>query len=416
MDKYFKRIMDNILEEELEVFGAVLLTGPKACGKTTTAALLSKSALYMQDPDKKESYLELAKIKPSRLLDGETPRLIDEWQMAPQLWDAVRFSVDLKNKTGLYILTGSTAVDESKISHSGAGRIARVMMRPMSLYESLDSNGSVSLKEIFDGKHEIEGKSNLSIEKISNLIVRGGWPSAINKSSKAAMRLVSAYCDTIASSEIQTVDGKKRDKEKTKSLLRSLARLTGSMATETTILDDVVAHHASMHRNTLSDYINALKQLYIIDDVPAWSPKLRSKTQIRTSNKRYFVDPSIAASMLKTSPENLFSDMNTFGLLFESLVIRDLKIYTHAIGGNVFHYHDRSGLEADAVIHLDDGRWGLVEVKLGTVDIDKAANNLLTISNKIVGKPSFLMIVTGADYVYKRKDGVLVVPIGCLKN
>lgn len=419
MNKYISRIMDKVIKYELEAFGAVLITGPKWCGKTTTAKQIAKSVLYMQHPDKKKSYLTLAEIQPSKLLEGEKPRLIDEWQMAPQLWDAVRFDVDTKSETGLYILTGSTTIDESRISHSGAGRISRIKMRTLSLFESSDSNGTVGLEDLFDGKDKVEGVSNLNIENIANLIVRGGWPGNLTKPLKSAMRSIKGYCDIIATSEIKTVDGVKRNAETTKNILRSLARHTSLPVSDATILKDIKVNSSSIHRNTLSDYLNALKKLYIIDDLQAWSPKLRSKTIIRTSNKRHLIDPAIAASMLKASPEDLIYDMNTFGLLFESLVVRDLRIYSQAIGGSVFHYRDNTGLEADAVIYLDDGRWGLIEIKLGDNLIDSAAENLKKLKDRIdtniLNEPSFLMIITGTGYAYKRKDGVLVVPIGCLK-
>jgi len=419
MDNYISRIMDKVIEYELEAFGAVLITGPKWCGKTTTAKQITKSVIYMQHPDKKESYLTLAGIQPSKLLEGEKPRLIDEWQMAPQLWDAVRFDVDIKNESGLYILTGSTTIDESEISHSGAGRISRIQMRTMSLFESLDSSGSVGLENLFDGNNDVSGISTLGIEDLAKLIIRGGWPENLKKSLKAAMRSVKGYCDIIATSEIKTVDGVKRNEETTKSILRSLARHTSSTASDATILKDIKVNNSSIHRNTLSDYLSALKKLFVIEDLQAWSPKLRSKTIIRTSNKRHLIDPAIAANMLNASPEDLIYDMNTFGILFESLVVRDLRIYAQAIGGTVFHYRDNTGLEADAVIHLDDGRWGLVEVKLGDSLIDEAADNLIKLKNRIdtnmLNEPSFLMIVTGTGYAYTRKDGVLVVPIGCLK-
>jgi len=419
MIEYINRIMDNVIKYELEAFGTVLITGPKWCDKTITAKQIVKSVLYMQHPDKKESYLTLAGIHPSKLLEGEKPSLIDEWQMAPQLRDAVKFDVDMKNGTGLYILTGSTTIDESKISHSGAGRISRIKMRTMSLFESLDSNGSVGLEDLSNGKNEIDGTSNLDIEDIAELIIRGGWPGNFKKTIKVAMRSVEGYCDIITTSEIKTVDGVKRNEETAKSILRSLARNTSSTASDATILSDVKVNNTSIHRNTLSDYLNALRKLFVIEDLPAWSPKLRSKTIIRTSNKRHLIDPAIAANMLKASPKDLIYDMNTFGLLFESLVVRDLRIYSQAIGGSVFHYRDNTGLEADAVIHLDDGRWGLIEVKLGNNLIDEAAENLKKLKDRIdtnrIKEPSFLMIVIGTGYAYKRKDGVLVVPIGCLK-
>jgi predicted AAA+ superfamily ATPase len=340
--------------------------------------------------------------------------------MAPQLWDAVRHHVDLKDKPGLFILTGSTTVDYKKIFHSGAGRISRIMMRTMSLFESLDSNGSISLEDLFNGKHDIQGISKLGIKDIAGLIVRGGWPGTIGKYPKIATRQISSYCDIVSTVEIQTVDGKKRDEEKTRSILKSLARHTSTTANEKTILEDVSAKHSSMHRNTLSDYINTLKKLYIIDDLPAWSPKLRSKSIIRTSDKRHLIDPAISACLLNASSDDLLFDMNTFGLLFESLVVRDLRIYAQAIGGTLFHYRDNTGLEADAVVHLHDGRWGLIEVKLGATSIDAAAANLIKLKEKIntteMHEPSFLMIVTGTEFAYKRDDNVLVVPIGCLKN
>ncbi len=420
MIKYLNRIIDTVLEQELKAFGAVLITGPKWCGKTTTAKRIANSVLYMQNPDRKESYMSLADLQPSLLLRGDNPRLIDEWQMAPQLWDAIRFDIDSRNKTGLYILTGSSTIDEDKISHSGAGRISRMKMRTMSLYESLDSTGQVSLIDLFDANHDIEGLSELDVKDIAKLIVRGGWPGNIDKPLNIARRSIEGYCDIITTSEIKTVDGIKRDEAKTRNVLRSLARHTSSTATNATILRDIQANHSDMHRNTLSDYLTALRKLHIIEDLPAWSPKLRSKTVIRTSNKRHLVDPAISTAILKASPEDLIYDINTFGLLFESLVIRDLRVYTQALGGSVSHYQDSSGLEADAVIHLNDGRWGLVEVKLGDNSIDEAAKNLKEINRRIdttnLREPSFLMIVTGIGYAYKRDDDVLVVPIGCLKH
>jgi predicted AAA+ superfamily ATPase len=420
MIKYLNRIIDTVLKQELKAFGAVLITGPKWCGKTTTAKRITNSVLYMQNPDRKKSYMSLAELQPSLLLRGDNPRLIDEWQMAPQLWDAIRFDVDSRNKTGLYILTGSSTIDEDKISHSGAGRISRMKMRTMSLYESLNSTGQVSLIDLFDANHDIEGLSELDIKDIAKLIVRGGWPGNIEKPLNIARRSIEGYCDIITTSEIKTVDGIERDEAKTRNVLRSLARHTSSTATNATILRDIQANHSDMHRNTLSDYLNALRKLHIIEDLPAWSPKLRSKTVIRTSNKRHLVDPAISTAILKASPKDLIYDINTFGLLFESLVIRDLRVYTQALGGSVSHYQDSSGLEADAVIHLNDGRWGLVEVKLGDNSIDEAAKNLKEINRKIdttnLREPSFLMIVTGIGYAYKRDDDVLVVPIGCLKH
>ena len=419
MEKYYKRIMDKVLQDELLGFGAVLINGPKWCGKTTTAKQYVKSILNMQDPSQKSNYLKTAKINPLILLQGENPRLIDEWQLAPELWDAIRYDIDEKQKDGLYILTGSSKVNESNISHSGVGRISRVLMRTMSLYESTDSNGTVSLSDLFDSKSFNMAKSNLSINDISRLIVRGGWPNSIGKDIKVAMKQVAGYIQTIVKTEIKTIDGVERDEAKTLAVLKSLARHTSTQATDAKIVSDVESNHYSIHRNTLSDYLKVLRELYIIEDLPAWSPKLRSKTTIRTSNTRHFIDPAFAASLLGATPDDLLRDIETMGLLFESLVIRDLRVYTDYLGGYVSHYRDKSGLEADAIIHLNDGRWAAVEVKLGSHDIDVAAKHLLELVDKIDVKtgsgPTFLMVITGTEFGYQREDGVYVVPIGCLK-
>lgn len=419
MEKYYKRIMDKVLQDELTAFGAVLINGPKWCGKTTTAKQYVKSILNMQDPSQKSNYLKTAKINPLILLQGENPRLIDEWQLAPELWDAIRHDVDEKQKEGLYILTGSSKVDESKISHSGVGRISRILMRTMSLYESKDSNGTVSLSELFDAKSFNMTKSNLSIHDLSKLIVRGGWPNSIGKDIKVAMKQVAGYIQTIVKTEIKTIDGVERDEAKTLAVLKSLARHTSTQATDAKIVSDVESNHSSIHRNTLSDYLKVLRELYITDDLPAWSPKLRSKTTIRTSNTRHFIDPAFAASLLGATPDDLLRDIETMGLLFESLVIRDLRVYTDYLGGYVSHYRDKSGLEVDAIIHLNDGRWAAAEVKLGSHDIDEAANQLIKLVDKVdvkTGKgPTFLMVITGTEFGYQREDGVYVVPLGCLK-
>lgn len=420
MEKYYKRIMDKVLQDELLGFGAVLINGPKWCGKTTTAKQYVKSILNMQDPSQKSNYLKTAKINPLILLQGENPRLIDEWQLAPELWDAIRHDIDEKQKVGLYILTGSSKVNESNISHSGVGRISRVLMRTMSLYESTDSNGSVSLSDLFDSKSFSMAKSNLSINDISRLIVRGGWPNSIDKDIKVAMKQVAGYIQAIVKTDIKTIDGVERDEAKTLAVLKSLARHTSTQATDAKIVSDVESNHYSIHRNTLSDYLKVLRELYIIEDLPAWSPKLRSKTTIRTSNTRHFIDPAFAASLLGATPDDLLRDIETMGLLFESLVIRDLRVYTDYLGGYVSHYRDKSGLEADAIIHLNDGRWAAVEVRLGSHDIDVAAKHLLELVDKIDVKtgsgPTFLMVITGTEFGYQREDGVYVVPIGCLKH
>jgi len=411
--------MDDVLKEELEAFGAVLITGPKWCGKTTTAKQLAKSVLYMQQPDEKQNNLQLAQVQPSLLLKGEKPRLIDEWQMAPQLWDAIRFDVDQQSTEGIYILTGSTVVDESKISHSGAGRISRLTMRTMSSFESNDSNGTVSLSDLFEGNHNIGAQSNLGLIDIANLVVRGGWPSTINKSQKIAMKQIAGYCNTIANSDIGEVDGVRRDEGKTLAIMKSFSRHIATQASMATILKDIKSNDETMDIDTLSDYLKALEKLFVVEDLTSWSPKLRSKTAIRSSNTRHFTDPAIAARMLNASSRDLIQDLNTFGFLFESLVVRDLRIYSQSLQGKVFHYRDKTGLEADAIIHLDNGDWAAVEVKLGQHRIDEGATNLLKLEKKIntdkMGKPSFLAVITGTKYAYRREDGVLVIPIGCLR-
>ena len=419
MKKYYPRIADKILKEELEAFGAVLINGPKWCGKTTTAKQVAKSVINMQDPSNKANYQKTVKIEPLILLQGDKPRLIDEWQEAPELWDAIRYDIDEKQQEGLYILTGSTKIDDIKISHSGVGRISKIMMRTLSLYESNDSNGSVSLQDLFNGNAFKMAKSDLSVRDISEIIVRGGWPNSIGKDLKVASRQIAGYIDSIVKSEINTVDGVERNEAKTRAVLKSLARHTASQASDNKIISDVEVNHFSIHRNTLSDYLKILRDLYVIEDLPAWSPKLRSKTTIRTSNTRHFSDPAFAASLLDASPEDLFRDIETFGLLFESLVVRDLRIYTDYIGGYVYHYRDKNGLEADAIIHLNDGRWAAIEVKLGSHEIDNAAKNLIKLSNQVDSSnskgPAFLMVITGTEFGYRRDDGVYVVPIGCLK-
>lgn len=419
MSKYYERIMDKCIKEELEAFGAVLINGPKWCGKTTTAKRYSKSDINMQNPAQKNNYLNIAKINPILLLEGEKPRLIDEWQVAPEIWDAIRNDVDDKQQQGLYILTGSSKVDESRIGHSGVGRISRVLMRTMSLYESQDSNGEISLEDIFDSDKSISSQSPLNIKDIALLIIRGGWPSSIGKDIKIASKQISGYIQSIIKTEIKTIDGVERDEAKTLAVMKSLARHTATQANDAKIIADVETNHYSIHRNTLNDYLNALRELYIIEDLPAWSPKLRSKTTIRTSNTRHFIDPAFAAALLNANSEDLLRDFETFGLLFESLVIRDLRIYADYIGGKIYHYRDKTGLEADAIIHLNDGRWGAIEIKLGSHEIEKAAQNLKKLKDRVDSSdnngPSFLMVITGTEYAYKREDGIYVVPLGCLK-
>ena len=418
---YRERIVDNQLKEELEAFGAVVIVGPKWCGKTTTAKQLAKSIIYMQDPKKRKTYLQMAELDPSNLLIGKNPRLIDEWQTAPQLWDAVRFDVDQRGEQGLYILTGSTSIDEKKIVHSGVGRIARMRMRTMSLHESGNSTGEVSLRALFSSAGKINGQSELSIEDIAKVIVRGGWPSSAGMSYQIACKQVAGYCEMILESDINTVDGKKRDAQKMRAILRSVSRNISTSASNATILGDVSSSETGgMHINTLDDYLTALRKLYVIENLSAWSPKLRSKTTIRTAETRHMTDPAIAAYFLGANAKDIEFDPETFGLLFESLCIRDLRIYAQSLGGDVYHYRDKEGLEADAIIHLHNGRWCAIEMKLGADDIDVAAKNLKKLRGRVdtekMNAPSFLAVVTGTEFAYTRDDGVHVIPIGCLKD
>lgn len=421
-NKYLKRIADRVLQERLAASGAVLIEGPKWCGKTRTALENSKSHLFMQDPDKAISYLKAADTKPSLLLKGDTPRLLDEWQTAPVLWDAVRFMVDQRGKSGQFILTGSAVPKDNVVQHTGTGRISRLLMRPMSLYESMESNGSVSLKALFDGETEIDNFSTLTIEQIAFAIVRGGWPASIGESEKIALRHAIDYVEAIINADVSRVDGIEKNPVRVRALLRSLSRNISTLATIRTIHDDIAMGDAdeSISEKTISQYLGALDQIFVTENLPAWNPALRSKTAIRTSPKRQFVDPSIAAAVMRLTPSRLLEDFNYFGFLFESLCDRDLRIYAEAIDGQVFHYRDGSGLEADAVIALNDGRWAAVEVKLGSKEIEDAAVHLLELKNKVntekMREPSFLMILTGTEIAYRREDGVYVVPLGCLKD
>ena len=373
----------------------------------------------MQDPDKTSSYLAAADTKPSLLLNGETPKLIDEWQMAPVLWDAVRFEVDKRNKPGQFILTGSAVPSDNLVAHTGTGRISRLLMRPMSLWESGDSNGSISLKELFDKNTDISATSDLSIEKIAFLICRGGWPASVSQENESALKMATNYVESVINMDVQRVDGVEKNPERVRMLLRSLARNISIMVSGQTIMADMESNDIGISEKTLSSYLNALRRIFVIEDTPAWMPSLRSKTAIRTSPKRNFVDPSIATAVMRTNPSGLLNDFETFGFMFESLCTRDMRIYAQANDGAVFHYRDKNDLESDMIISLRDGRWAPVEVKLGNKQIDEAAKNLLSLQSKIntekMGKPSFLMVVTGGEFAYKRDDGVLVVPIGCLK-
>ncbi len=419
--EYLPRIADELLKRRLSVSGAVLIEGPKWCGKTRTAKEISKSQLYMQDPDKRVSYLKAADTKPSLLLKGDVPRLLDEWQMAPVLWDAVRYEVDMRGISGQFILTGSAVPKDDETFHTGTGRISRLKMRTMSLFESNESNGTVSLKELFDGKTDIDNFSELTIEDIAYAITRGGWPISIGEEEKIALRHAIDYVEAIINTDISRVDNISRSPVRARVLLRSLARNISTLASIPTIRNDIaMGDDESLSDKTVGEYLNALDRIFVTENLPAWNPALRSKTAIRTSPKRQFTDPSIATAVMRLTPERLLEDFEYFGFLFESLCDRDMRIYAEANDGEVFHYRDKSGLEADAVIVLADGRWAAVEVKLGSKEIEEAAKHLLTLKRKVntdkMREPSFLMILTGTEIAYQRSDGVFVVPIGCLKD
>ncbi|MDR3120636.1 MAG: DUF4143 domain-containing protein [Clostridiales bacterium] len=418
--KYLRRIADGVLDAALEASGAVLIEGPKWCGKTRTATERAASKLLMQDPDYTEPYLKAADTKPSLLLKGDTPRLIDEWQMAPVLWDAVRFAVDQRGESGQFILTGSAVPKDNAVQHTGAGRISRLPMRTMTLFESLESSGDISLSALFDGKCDGDGFSALTIEKLAFALARGGWPASIGEKESAAIKRVYDYVDAVINIDVSRVDGVEKSPARVRALMRSLARNVSTMANMTTIRNDIAGDEDTISEKTIASYLNALRRIYVVEDLPAWNPAMRSKTALRTSPKRHFTDPSIAAAVLRATPDSLLNDFNTFGLLFESLCIRDLRVYAQAIDGEVFHYRDKCGLEADAIVHLKDGRWGAIEVKMGAKEIETAAENLKTLREKVnvdkMREPSFLMVLTATELAYRRADGVYIAPIGCLRH
>lgn len=424
MENYKKRIADHILARKLEGKGAVLIEGPKWCGKTTTAEQVAASILYMDDPEKKEQNIAMSELNPKRLLKGAVPRLIDEWQIAPKLWDAIRFEVDHRRELGQFVLTGSAVPPDTKeITHSGTGRFTWLTMRPMSIFESGDSSGEVSLKNLFEQPDEIDGGANLDIERLAFLVCRGGWPQSIDMRDGIALDQPIDYYEAVVKSDINRADGIQKNPERVKRLMRSYARNQGSQIPNTVIAQDIAANdEATMDTDTVASYLNALRKIFVIEDMPAWNPNLRSKTAIRSSDTRYYVDPSIAAAALGIGPQDLINDLKTFGFLFETLCVRDLRVFADALNGEVYHYRDKDGLECDAVIHLRNGAYGLVEIKLGGDRlIEEGSVNLKALSDKIdtdkMKKPAFLMVLTGTgDYAYRRPDGVYVVPIGCLKD
>ena len=420
---YKKRIADGLLQRKLAGKGAVLIEGAKWCGKTTTAEQIAGSVKYMTETGMVEQNIQLATLNPKLLLKGEFPRLIDEWQVAPQLWDSIRFESD-HGPLGQFILTGSSVPpDMSKVIHSGTERIGWLRMRPMSLWESQESSGEVSLAELFTAPEQIGAINQMDIEQVAFLTCRGGWPLAVDMEREIALDQAFDYVESVEKRDIQKVDGVDRDPVRVHRLLRSLARNQGSQASFGTIKEDLMANEAdSLSEDTIASYHKALKEIFVVEDSEAWNPNLRSKTAIRTSDTRYFTDPSIATAALGVGPQDLINDLNTFGLLFETMAVRDLRVYAEALNGKVYHFRDKNGLECDAVVHLRDGRYGLVEVKLGGEDkIRDGADALKDLTGKIdtsrMREPSFLMVLVGVgQYAYRREDGVYVVPIGCLKD
>lgn len=428
--EYLNRIADDQLRLRLEAFGAVQIKGPKWCGKTTTAEMQANSVIKMQNPDNRDGYLAAARTKPSLLLKGDTPRLIDEWQVAPVLWDAVRNAVDERRQKGQFILTGSTIIDDDEIMHTGTGRISQMSMYPMSLFESKESNGKISLRELFDNPDiDIDGiTSDLSVEEIIFAACRGGWPASLDKMSNAAKLLIAKdYVNIICEEDISRVDKRQRNPALAKLIMRSYARNLCTLAKKASMLADISVEMESASMSTFDDYVRALEKLFVIDDVEAWCPAIRSATVIRTGKKRCFVDPSIAVAAMGASPQSLELDLKTFGFIYECMSIRDLKIYSQALSGKLSYYHDRYGLEADAVLHLDDGRYALIECKLGSREIEDAAKHLIELKNLVQEKneeekqmklrlPDLLIVLTGGEFAYTREDGVKVIPLGCLKD
>ena len=412
----------KFLKKKLQSKGAVVIEGPKGCGKTTTAEQMAASVLYMDDPEWKSQNISMSEVNPNRLLNGETPRLIDEWQLAPKLWDAIRFEVDHRSELGQFILTGSAVpVDTKEITHSGTGRFSWLTMRPMSLFESGDSTNEVSIKELFAGSSEIYGKANLDLDRLAFLVCRGGWPQSVDMKDNIALEQAFDYYDAIVHFDINRICSEKKNSQRVKNIMRSYARHQGAQVPNTTLAKDVFFNDGlKVSEETIATYIDALRKIFVIEDALAWNPNLRSKTAIRTSSTRYYIDPSIAVAALGIGPNDLINDLKTFGFLFETLAIRDLRVFADSLNGEVYHYRDKDGHECDAVIHLRSGEYGLIEIKLGGERlIEEGAKSLKDMANKIntdkMKKPSFLMVLTGVgEFAYKRKDGVIIVPIGCL--
>lgn len=417
---YLPIVVDSEIDKLMEIMGAVLIEGCKWCGKSTTELHHAKSIIEFQNPDRKQEYDEIKNTKPSLFLSGEKPRMFDEWQMYPVVWDSIRTDVDHSGLKGQYILTGSAKPSEGEIMHTGTGRISRVLMRPMSLFESGESTGEVSFNDILNGR-DISGVSKLSLDDLASIIVRGGWPASIIVKSDAKYRFAKEYVKSLVHEEVQRVDGIERNPEKMGKVLRSLARNISTQVSNSTIEGDVRnIFDDDISRPTLTDYLNTLEKLFVIENVNATNLNFRSKYALRTKPKKYFVDPSIATAILDIKPKDLINDLNTFGFMFESLCIRDLKIYTQKYGEDITFYRDEKNFEVDAILRMSNGKWGAIEIKLGAGYIDEAANNLLKFKKRVevekCGEPSFLMVLTGANFSYKRDDGVYVVSIGTLKN
>lgn len=417
---YKSRIVDGELRRKLASAGAVLIEGPKWCGKTTTGKQAAKSAVYMTD----RQSMQLAEVSLSSVLRGEAPLLVDEWQVKPELWDAARHEIDHRGERGQFIFTGSaTPADRSKILHSGAGRFSWLRMRPMSLWESGESRGEVSLKELFEGKKDIFGESDIEIDELAYLLCRGGWPGALGMSEESALSVSSDYLEAIINADLEWHDGVRRSRERMWWLLRSLARHQGTQTANTMLRDDIAASDgAKIDEETVANYVDALRCAFVVEDAPAWNPNLRSKTAVRSSAKRYFVDPSIATAALGAGPKDLTEDLNTMGLILETLCMRDLRVYSQGLRGEVYHYRDKSGLECDAVVHLRNGKYGLIEIKLGGERlVEEGAANLKKLADKIdtekMREPEFMTVITGLGrYAYKREDGVIVAPVGSLRD
>lgn len=427
-NQYLSRIIDDVLDEYLDAFGAVLIVGPKWCGKTTSAEQAAASIIKLQDRKRSRQYMMIAELNPAKLLEGEAPRLIDEWQMAPVLWDTVRDEVDERRQSGQFILTGSAVPKDDGISHTGTGRIGRLKMYPMSLFESEESNGRISLRDLFEGDADIDGiMSDLDIEHLAFAICRGGWPETVKKTGRSALLAAEGYIQALCETDISRVDTTLRNPKRIRAILRAYARNISTLAKKTSILADVQANDMSFSSSTFYEYLNVLQRLFVIEDIPAWSPAIRSKSAVRSGDKIGFTDPSLAAAAMGLTPERMLGDLESMGFYFEALCIRDLRIYSQRLGGEVSYYHDRYGLESDCVLHLKDGRYALIEVKLGGRQIDEGAAHLLELKALVqkynqsgkgskLEEPTFLMVLTGGEFAYQRKDGVYVVPVGCLRD